>query len=67
MTLDDIKEKIDLIRAWKHVDDCAHAYEDELYEDFVRHVAKYKRDPELKKMASEILKTKRFKFHRWVN
>jgi hypothetical protein len=66
MTLPEIKSMVEKIDFEANNDDReqAHIDEDALYEKFVRHVADAG-DPALKKMATEVLKTKYINFRRW--
>ncbi|PJI12380.1 hypothetical protein CTV96_09540 [Bacillus altitudinis] len=63
MTIDDVQERIEVIRQIALDDEVAHGMEDELYIDVLEAIANGADNPE--KLASEALKTKDIEFYRW--
>jgi len=64
MDLKEIKLRVKDIEKEKYDDETAHSLEDQLYQDFVDHIAKTGND-EQKKMARAILQTNKIDFARW--
>ena len=64
MTLDEIKERIEKIRAMAGDDEVAHGAEDDLRRDFIRYVARIGM-PSLAEKASVVLSTDEIEFERW--
>lgn len=64
MDLEYCKDAVKKIDDGRGDGESAHCSEDELYEAFIRHVAEVG-SKELRKMATEILKTKDISFARW--
>lgn len=65
MTIEDVKKRVEGIgKVGEDNDEAAHSFEDDLYFDFVKHVANSKLG-EVSLIAKEVLKTKRFDFGRW--
>lgn len=65
MTLKEITKRVLYIFNNKHDDEDAHAEEDELYLDFIRHVEEVTEDEELRQKARVVLKTQEIEFRRW--
>ncbi len=63
MNIKDIQEKVEAINADQKDYERAHALEDALYLEFVKHVAQAE-NPKLRALALEVLKTKDIKFAR---
>lgn len=63
MTHDEAKKRVQAIRDAKGDDEMAHSMEDQLYLDFVRHVAS--QEGPHRAVAEEILKTGEIDFTRW--
>lgn len=66
LTLDEVKLRFTDIQDVQGDDEAAHAREDKLYHDFVKHVAEVG-NSQLREMAVEILKTKDLGFRRWAS
>ncbi len=64
MTLNEINKAVAKIREIKRDDEAAHSLEDQLRENFIRHVARCG-DKNLREMAEAVLKTGEIDFHRW--
>ncbi len=64
MTLGEIKDAIDHIKAIAGDDEAAHGEEDQLMCDFISHVASLE-IPELSEKAKLVLTTKEIDFARW--
>jgi len=64
MDLDYIKQKVNNIREIRGDAEGAHSYEDDLYSEFISHVAE-SGSQEFAAMAKEVLKTQEIKFPRW--
>ncbi len=65
MTLDEIKKKVKEIDETKYDNEVAHNLEDDLYEEFIKHIAKTGNN-EQREMARAVLKTKQIEFERWM-
>jgi hypothetical protein len=65
MTLKEIKSRIKYIKSNKRDNESAHASEDQLFFDFIKHVASL--DIPLSILAKEVLKTDKIKFERWYS
>ena len=63
MTHDEAKQRVQAIRDAAGDDESAHGMEDQLYLDFVRHVASH--EGPHRAIAEEILKTGEIDFARW--
>lgn len=64
MTLQQINERVQMIRTIKDDDETAHIEEDQLQEDFIRYVASLG-DQSLAEKARAVLETKNIRFSRW--
>ena len=65
MTVDDIKEKIELIKRMQGDFEAQHSYEDDLYEAVLMEIAKGIPGCDCQALAQEALKTKDLDFERW--
>lgn len=66
MTLEEIKDRVEKIRAERYDDESAHADEDELREDFIEYIASLEGvDGQLSEKAHAVLSTNDIKFSRW--
>ncbi|WP_024427708.1 hypothetical protein [Bacillus safensis] len=63
MTVDDVQERVEVIRQIALDDEAAHGMEDELYIDVLEAIANGADNPE--KLAAEALKTQDIEFYRW--
>jgi hypothetical protein len=64
MSIDEVQKRISEIRELKHDAESAHAFEDDLYADFVRWVSQAG-TTEQRHIAHLILETKLIDFPRW--
>ena len=64
MDINEIKQRVQRIEQAKCDYECAHSMEDQLMQDFIKHVAA-KGSPKLKEMAREVLKTEDIDFPRY--
>lgn len=64
MTLEEIFAKVEYIREISDDNECAHAEEDELRENFIKYVATLD-IPSLAEKAKAVLKTNELNFERW--
>ena len=64
MDIEHIKSRVANIERLKDDDECAHVLEDNLMQDFIRHVASSGHS-ELAAMANEVLKTEDIEFGRY--
>jgi hypothetical protein len=64
MTLEEIKARIEKIKAISDDPEAAHSAEDDLYRDFIDHVAK--RKDKIGEMAYYVLKSKQLDFPRYT-
>ena len=64
MTIEQVRNRIDVIEAMAHDDEAAHSLEDQLRSDFIRHVAWHSETREIGTMAELILTTDDIKFDR---
>lgn len=64
MTIEEIRNKVQEIYMVSADDEAAHGHEDDLYHEFVKHIAETGNKKQ-REMATEILKTKDIKFARW--
>lgn len=65
MTVDDVQERVEVIRQIALDDETAHGMEDELYIDVLGAIANGADNPE--KLAAEALKTLEIEFSRWYS
>lgn len=64
MDINTIQQRVRHIEQCKGDYECAHGMEDQLMQDFIKHVAE-KGSPKLKAMAREVLKTEDIDFPRY--
>ena len=66
MTLDEVRTRVDEIRAVASDDESAHSKEDDLYEDVLRAVMEDDCEPSASDLAATALTTKAINFARWT-
>ncbi|MCR4352197.1 hypothetical protein FO510_05415 [Bacillus pumilus] len=63
MTVDEVRERVEVIRQIAFDDEAAHCKESELYSEVLTAIAKGADSPD--KLAAEALKTEKIEFFRW--